>query len=571
MAVGGVDVFAGREIATLVEHRRTVLDAAIISQAGDGRDIDLRTVAEDAVIVVDGRRRQGGQGQGRRRIAIVIFAGRLVAQAGLQAELELIVVGEQLSFQQGVDSVGIFLVVIVVLLVAEAAERIVGGVVDLGDAVWEAQDRIVGVRDIVIGHGHVFRPLELGADVVVLGERRAAVGGVVVEGQVAKTIDAADDIDLVDVLFAFVGRGDFRLRGDQVAIGVGRIGRDLAGGAFDIAHVRQQQEILVHGFDVTRDVGANIIAMVIIRLEVELAAIAEAGAMIVVSAQLVFIDGVAGRGAVVDIAFLDIVDSPAVFLVRRVEDKRERRRVRDPACTVLRLRIAVLHDEALVVEAEAGAEGDFAGCWAAMIVQGLIAAADRGVGKRLGDVGGRARRQFDRTAQAFGVVVRHAGIGDDDAVDGARRDGVVFDGASARARRRAARIGVEQGHAAIGRTVEIGVDAADLDEAALAGVTRQRNAGHAAQRFGGVEVGIFLDGFDRLDADQVRRVLLNLARLDFLARRGRDDNDRVGRRRRLRRGRGSRLRRSGAGEGYKAARRHEKCRRFDIPEAIDHE
>ncbi len=219
--------------------------------------------------------------------------------------------------------------------------------------------------------------------------------------------------------------------------------------------------------------------------------------------------------------------------------------------------IVVLDDQALVVEAETGADGQFRRVRTAMVVQGLVAAAERRVGERLGDVGGGARRQLDRAAQTLGVMIRHAGIGDDDAVDGAGRNGVVFDGAAAGAGRRAARIGVKQGHAPIGGAVQVGVDAADLDEAAFTGVARQRDARHAAQRLGGVEIGVFGDGFGRLDADQVGRVLLDLPGFDFLARRGRNDHDLIDGRRGLRRGRRRGVLCHGsAGKRQKAAGRH---------------
>ncbi len=153
----------------------------------------------------------------------------------------------------------------------------------------------------------------------------------------------------------------------------------------------------------------------------------------------------------------------------------------------------------------------------------LVAPAGGGVDEGPADVGRRARGQLHRAAQALGFVVREAGVGDDQAVDGAVGDGVELHLTTAAREIGAAGVGVEQGDAAEGGAVQVAVDAADVDEAALAGIARQRNARQAAEGFGGVEVGIFGDGLGRLHRDQVRRRLLLDAGLGFLA--GGGDHD----------------------------------------------
>ncbi len=326
--IGGVDVFLGGEVAAGIEDCAPVdRCCAAGDQVSDGRDIDLRAVGEDAVVIVDRRRGDRGQGQCRHGIAFVVFAGRLVAQADFRAELELVGVGEQLLLQQGVDRVGIFLVGIVVLLVGEAVQGIERGIVDFGHAVGETQDRVIGVRHVVIGEGNVLRAVELGDDVVVFREQGFGIGGVIVDGPGVEMVATADDKDFVGVRLALIGRLDHRLGGDQIAVRIVRVGGDLAGRAFDIVEVVIAQDILGHRLRIAGDIGPEIVGVVAVRLEIELAAFADANAMIVVAAQAVVGDRIAGRHAVVDIVFLDVVDGPAVCLVGGIEDERERRRV----------------------------------------------------------------------------------------------------------------------------------------------------------------------------------------------------------------------------------------------------
>jgi len=153
-----------------------------------------------------------------------------------------------------------------------------------------------------------------------------------------------------------------------------------------------------------------------------------------------------------------------------------------------------------------------------MLVHRLITCPQGHLGEGSHQIGGGARRQLDLPAQAFGLVVRHAGLGDDQAVDRARGDGVELHRPS-RAEHRSAGIGVEQRDPAVGRSIQVAIDAPDVDEPALASVARQRDSGYPAQGFGRVEVWVLADGLRRLDVDEVRRIQLLSSGGDLLPRR----------------------------------------------------
>ncbi len=165
---------------------------------------------------------------------------------------------------------------------------------------------------------------------------------------------------------------------------------------------------------------------------------------------------------------------------------------------------------------------------------GLVTPAGLRFEERAHDVGRRARGQVHRTAQSFGLVIGQGGLVDDKTVDRTGGDGVVFHRSAAAAEIGAPRIGVEQRDAAKCRAGQVAVYAADVHEAAFAGVGGNRHARDAAQRLGGVEVRILLDGLGGLDIDDVRRGELDLARHLLLAgRRHHHAGDLAGRRCRL--------------------------------------
>ncbi len=147
----------------------------------------------------------------------------------------------------------------------------------------------------------------------------------------------------------------------------------------------------------------------------------------------------------------------------------------------------------------------------------LVAVADAAFQEGLFHIHGRAGGQIDGAAQALGLMVGKRGLVDHQAVDRTGGDGVVFHRAPAAAEIGAARIGVEQRHAAEGRPSQVAIDAADVDETALARVGRDRDPGDAAERFGGVEVGVLQDGFRRLDIDEIGRGELPFTGERFLA------------------------------------------------------
>src|SRR5206468_12976987 len=101
----------------------------------------------------------------------------------------------------------------------------------------------------------------------------------------------------------------------------------------------------------------------------------------------------------------DIVEAALVFAVGAGEDE----------------------GEGLVLAAEAAADREIEIERAAMLVRRLIAIADRAFDKGVIGPGGRARGELDGAAEPLRIMVRHAGLGDDQAVDRAGRDGVELD------------------------------------------------------------------------------------------------------------------------------------------------
>ena len=273
--------------------------------------------------------------------------------------------------------------------------------------------------------------------------------------------------------------------------------------------------------------------MVVIGLEVELGPIAEAAAVIVVAPQIVLADPGARRDPVVEVALLQVVNGAAIVLACARDDEREGIGVRYPSGARGRLAAPVINSQTVIVKAEPGAHGDVGLERAGVIVERLITPAKRTLEEWPGDVDRGARGQLDRTAEPLGLVVGQQGIGDDDAIDRAGRNGVELHRAAASARGGAPRVCVQQRDAAIGRSIEIGVDAADLHEAPFTGVAGQRDARQAAERLGGVEVWILLDGLGGLHGNQIGGLELHQPRLLFLARRG-DDHFTHGRGRRRR-------------------------------------
>ena len=74
----------------------------------------------------------------------------------------------------------------------------------------------------------------------------------IVEHRFPKAIDAADGVDLVAVNLFLVGQLDVGIGQRRIDIGVVRIDRR-------IAHIGEQQEVLVNGFRVAGDAGAHIV------------------------------------------------------------------------------------------------------------------------------------------------------------------------------------------------------------------------------------------------------------------------------------------------------------------------
>ena len=408
--------------------------------------------------------------------------------------------------------IGVFLVDIGLLGVGDAVllQIIQGGVVDVG-AVGHLQGRGVAViAAVVVGHRHR-RAGEGRAVVAAHGEGRSAVGGAVVEDGLIEHVATAHGIDLVAVGLLLV-RGLDREVGQGGEAAPRRRRRRVVGEVVG-------QPVLQHRFCVAGDVGAEIVAVVVVGLEVELAAIAEPAPVIVVLAQLQVLV-VAGDAGIV-VVLLDVVEAAEVVAPGRGEHEGERGRVRHPADPGLR-GIDALHHQPAIGEAEPGAAGQVDVEGAGVVVFRLVAPAQGAFEERSGDVGGGARGQLHRAAQALGLVVGQGGLGDDDAVDGPRRHGVVLHRPAAAAEIGAPRIGVQQRHGTEGRTGQVAVNAADVDEAAFARVGGDGDARDSAQGLGGIEVRVFLDGFRGLHRDQVGGVLLLPSGGDLDPRRGDD-------------------------------------------------
>ena len=153
--------------------------------------------------------------------------------------------------------------------------------------------------------------------------------------------------------------------------------------------------------------------------------------------------------------------------------------------------IRVGNDEAhRVARAETKAAGDAAFPYG-RAAQRLDAAAERAFQQVVGAARHCARQDVDDAAQAFRIDVGRERFDDLHPADDPRRKRVERDGAAAALRRRRIRSG--QPHAVEGRAVEVGVHAADVDEAAFARVGLERDARNALHRFGDVDVGQLLD------------------------------------------------------------------------------
>ncbi len=459
-----------------------------------------------------GDRGGGSVGQAERR-DVVADRGRdrlLVAEPDFAADLDAVVVFDEVHREQQVGGVGPLVVGVVVEAVADTGDRaVLRRVVDQGGV--DVDDReIAVVGGVVVGERQALGTVELGAVVLADAEGRAAVRGAVVQDRLAEVIGSADDEDVVAVRFLLVGAGDVDVGGGGEARGVGRID--------GVAQVVVGQPVLLHGLRVAGDIGAQVVGVVVVGLEVELAAVAEPPAVIVVPAHLIVAVGAVHR-RVVGVG-LDVVEAALVFAIGAGEDEGEGRRVADPAAGRGGVVAGAFHHQVRAVEAEPGADRAFQVKWPGMAVHGLVAAAETALGEGLGDVDGGAGRQVDGAAQALGLVVGQGGLVHDQAVDGAGGDGVVLHRPAASAEVGAARIGVQQRHAAEGGAGQVAVDAADVDEPALARVGGDGDAGDAAQGLGGVEVRILLDGLGRLDVDQVGGLELALAGHGLLARGG---------------------------------------------------
>ncbi len=508
LAIAGVDVLAGGEpggeVAVVLDH------GPAHGGASHGRQIDVRTVGVAAIEV--GHRRPRGRGQAQRRgqgFGEGPGLGDLVAQADLAADLDL-VVAEDVHRRLQVDGVGVLLVPVELGAVGDLLGRpVLAGVVD--DRLVDIQGREVPVVGaVVVAEGQALGAAELGAVVPGLVVGGPAVGRPVVEHRSAEVVDAAHDIDLVAVGLLLVRAGQRQVGKGGETAAMGRVGR--------VAQVVEGQAVLLHRFRVAGDVGPQEPEVVVVGLDVELAAIAEAPAMVVVAPHLdVGVGPVDGRVVVV---LLDVVEAAPVGPPRRRHHQRERGGIGEEAGRHRLVAAPAFDVEAGTAEAEAGARRRLQVERAGMVVRRLVAPAGAGLEEGPHDVGRAARRQVDRAAQALGLMVRQGGLVDDQAVDRAGGDGVVLHRPASAAKVGAPGEGVEQRHAAEGGAGQVAVDAADVDEAALARVGGDRDAGYAAQGLGGVEVRVLQDGLRGLDVDQVRRLELELARHHLLAGRG---------------------------------------------------
>ncbi len=399
----------------------------------------------------------------------------------------------------GVDHVAVFLVHIRLEERGQAwvlVLRGVGGVEQLGERriLEQGELRIVGAALVVLPEIDVGAPIAR-LVVIVLDIGRPAVGGAIVHLEFIEPVLAADGEHRVPV--GLLQQDQVRLRLEPVdhVAGLVRRGR--------IAVELGVEVVLVGPLLIPGHVQADIVAVVVIRLEGELPAIAEAPAIVVVAAEVHAV-----VAAVAVVAGLDIVHPAPVVLARGGDHQGERGRVGDPAGAVRRDIAQALDRQLAMGEAETGAGGE-AGCERArMVMKVLIAPAQFALEERMGEVLRGPRRQFDLAAQALGLAIRRERLVDDDPVDRARGDGVELHRAPAAAGRRARREGVQQHDPAIGGAIEVGVDAADIDEAALARVGGERHARDTAQGLGGVVVRIFGDGLGRLDRHDHRRGLL---------------------------------------------------------------
>jgi hypothetical protein len=272
-----------------------------------------------------------------------------------------------------------------------AVARGFGRIADLGQlverrivdvrAIGYRQRREICVGDIVEGEGDASRSVEGRSVVAADLESRARIGRTIVDREIAEAVAAADDIDLVAVRLFLVGALDRD-------VGLGRVPRrmrriDCQGGIEAVVG----EPVLERGFDIPRYRGADVILSVVVGRIGELAAIAEAAAVIIVAAQLdvgerlVDLERREGRtrgggeSRVVDIVFLDVVETAPVVAPRSGDDERER----------------------LVLAAELRSDREIEVERPAMIVRRFVAVADRTLDERMIDSRRRPRGQLDRT------------------------------------------------------------------------------------------------------------------------------------------------------------------------------
>ena len=141
--------------------------------------------------------------------------------------------------------------------------------------------------------------------------------------------------------------------------------------------------------------------------------------------------------------------------------------------------------------------------------QRLVTAADVALDKG-GTVGrGRLRGDLDGATERFGVHAGDIRLGDRDRADQPDRNRVERHRAIAP--EGGCVVGGRESQSAERRAVQVRIQPADIDVAALTLIGLEGNAGDASHGFRGRDVGEFPDLAIGLDVDEVRRFLLRLA------------------------------------------------------------
>ncbi len=344
----------------------------------------------------------------------------------------------------------------------------------------------VGVAD---GGRAGWRVVEIGIVVVHLVVGTARIAQAIVQHRVFQLVFAAGHEDLVVNGFLFIAQGLVE------AIGAHAVGK-AAGGGDRRAVRRHGQPLALNRFGVAGVEAADVIAVARIRLEAQVDADAVAAAVILVPALVPAGVGQRGMDAVVEEGRFDVVDAAFVLVISRRDDDRESM-VRIDRCAAF---IGVAG-----AEAGAGGERQVGDVGAA---QRFAAGADARFKEGLAVARRGLRRDFNRAAQRFGILLRKIGFGHRNGADQAGGNRVQRHRAAAAERRGVVRR--RQPQAAEGRAVEIGVEAANIDEASLAGIGLQRDAGYAPHRLGDVHIRQLAHLRRRHQVDQVGRLLLRL-------------------------------------------------------------